>query len=99
MNLSHFIESTKEELSDQQENIDNISSMHIGNPLQVQHKSQQPNRYKSGGKLPKKKARHIIQDIINTINKDYEEEVIASQDDKKCNQVGHYALCCSKSNN
>src|ERR1044072_7549973 len=67
-----FIESTKKELSDQQENIDN---MHIGDLLQVQHKGRQPNRYKSGGKPLKKKARRIIQDIINTINKDHEEEV------------------------
>ena len=70
--------------------------MHISD---LQHKGQQSNRYKSGGESLKKKARCIIQDITNTINKDYEEEVIASQDDKKCNQVGHYALCCSKSNN
>ena len=76
--------------------------MHIGDLLRVQHKGRQPNRYKSGGEPPKKKTRHIIQDITNTINKDHEE---ASQDGKKrkrhckkCNQVGHYAPRCPKSN-
>ena len=55
--MERFIESIKEELSDQQENIDN---MHIGDPLQVQHKGRQPNRYKSDGEPLKKKARCII---------------------------------------
>ena len=52
--------------------------MHISDPLQVQHKGRQPNRYKSGGEPLKKKARHIIQDNTNIINKDHEEEVITS---------------------
>ena len=76
--------------------------MHISD---LQHKGQQSNRYKSGGESLKKKARCIIQDITNTINKDYEEEVIASQDGKKrerhckkCNQVDHYASRYPKSN-
>ncbi len=79
--------------------------MHISNLLRVQHKGRQPNRYKLGGEPLKKKARRIIQDITNTINKDHEEEVIASQDSKKrerhCkkyNQVGHYVSHCPKSN-
>jgi len=77
--------------------------MHIGDLLRVQYKGQQPNRYKSDGKPLKKKARCIIQNITNTINKDHEEEVIASQDGKKrkrhCkkyNQVGYYVPCCLK---
>ncbi|CAB4415942.1 unnamed protein product [Rhizophagus irregularis] len=38
-----FIENTKVELSEHQEN---IVSMHIGDPLRVQHKGRQPNRYR-----------------------------------------------------
>ncbi len=79
--------------------------MHISDLLWVQHKGQQPNRYKSSSELLKKKARCIIQDITNIINKDHKEEVIASQDGKKrerhckkCNQVDHYASRYPKSN-
>lgn len=42
--LKNFIEAAKEELSNNQENIDSI----VGDPIQVKHKGRQPNRYKSG---------------------------------------------------
>ncbi|PKY56814.1 hypothetical protein RhiirA4_477374, partial [Rhizophagus irregularis] len=48
-----FIENTKAELSEQQEN---LTSIHIGDPLQVQHKGRQPNRYKSCGEPQRKKS-------------------------------------------
>ncbi|GES84169.1 hypothetical protein GLOIN_2v1487031 [Rhizophagus clarus] len=92
-----FIENTKAELSEQQEN---MISMHIGDPLKVQHKGRQPNRYKSCGKSQRKKSKHI-QDITNTTNKNCE-EVVESQVDKKrerhckkCGQPDHYAPRCS----
>ncbi|PKC03822.1 hypothetical protein RhiirA5_379865, partial [Rhizophagus irregularis] len=44
--LKVFIEETKEDLSDQQDSVEN---MVIGDPLRTQHKGRQPNRYKSGG--------------------------------------------------
>ena len=74
-----------------------MGSMLIGDPLRVTHKGRQPNRYKSCGEPQKKKPKRI-QDITN---KNHEEEVVASQFDKKkerhckkCNQVGHYAPRC-----
>ena len=87
-----FIENTKAELSEQQEN---MSSM-IGDPLRVTHKGRQPNRYKSCGEPQKKKARNVG-DITNK-----DEEVGSSHQTgkkkerhcKKCNQVGHYAPRC-----
>jgi len=92
--IKRFIEDTKAELSEQQENID---SMHIDDPLRVQHKGRQPNRYRSCGEPQKKKAKHI-RDITNITNRDYEE---TSQDSKKkercckkCHQPGHYAPRC-----
>ena len=71
-----FIESTKAELSEQEEN---RVSMRIGDPLRVQHKGRQPNRYRLCGESQKKKAKHI-RDITNITNRDYEE---TSQDSKK----------------
>ena len=47
-----FIESTKAELSEQEEN---RVSMRIGDPLRVQHKGRQPNRYRSCDELQKRK--------------------------------------------
>jgi len=60
--LQSFIQKTKEELSDSQENNDNI----IGNPIQVKHKGRQPNRYKSRGE-PSLKRKTIT---ITNINED-----------------------------
>ncbi|GET01574.1 protein FAR1-related sequence 5-like [Rhizophagus clarus] len=75
---------------------ENVISMHIGDPLKVQHKGRQPNRYKSCGEPQRKKSKHI-QDITNITNKNCE-EVVESQVDKKrerhckkCGQPGHYA--------
>ncbi|PKY31010.1 hypothetical protein RhiirB3_448389 [Rhizophagus irregularis] len=48
-----FIENTKVELSEYQKN------MHISDPLRVQHKGRQPNRYRLYGELQKKKAKHM----------------------------------------
>ncbi|GES75259.1 hypothetical protein GLOIN_2v1476734 [Rhizophagus clarus] len=91
-----FIENTKAELSEQQEN---VISMHIDDSLKVQHKGRQPNRYKSCGEPQRKKSKHI-QDITNITNKNCE-EVVESQVDKKrerhckkCGQPGHYAPRC-----
>jgi hypothetical protein len=88
-----FIENTKAELSKQQEN---MISMHIGDPLRIQHKGRQPNRYRSCGELQKKKTKHV-QNVTNITN--YEEK--ANQNSKKrerrckkCNQVGHYVPRC-----
>src|ERR1700722_13023343 len=90
--VKHFIETTKTELSEQQEN-----SMHVGDPLRVKHKGRQPNRYRSCGKPPKKKAKHI-QDITNITNRNHEEENQTNKKRKrhckKCNQTGHYAPRC-----
>ncbi|POG74748.1 hypothetical protein GLOIN_2v1825201 [Rhizophagus irregularis DAOM 181602=DAOM 197198] len=92
-----FIENTKVELSEHQEN---IVSMHIGDPLRVQHKGRQPNRYRSCGEPQKKKARHM-RNITNIINNENEERVVATQAGKtrerhckKCHQTGHYAPQC-----
>ncbi|CAB4438642.1 unnamed protein product [Rhizophagus irregularis] len=91
-----FIENTKAELSEQQEN---LTSIHIGDPLQVQHKGRQPNRYKSCGEPQRKKSKYI-RDITNITNKNCE-EVVENQVGKKrerhckkCNQPGHYASRC-----
>jgi len=88
-----FIENTKAELSEQQENID---FMHIGDPLQVRHKGRQPNRYRSCGEPQKKKAK--LRNITNTTNNNHEETNQTSQKKgrhcKKCNQTGHYAPRC-----
>ncbi|CAB4375932.1 unnamed protein product [Rhizophagus irregularis] len=92
-----FIENTKVELSEHQEN---IVSMHIGDPLRVQHKGRQPNRYRSCGEPQKKKARHM-RNITNITNNENEERVVATQAGKtrerhckKCHQTGHYAPRC-----
>ncbi|CAB4438645.1 unnamed protein product [Rhizophagus irregularis] len=92
-----FIENTKAELSEQQEN---LTSMHIGDLLQVQHKGRQPNRYKSCGELQRKKSKYI-RNITNITNKNCE-KVVENQVGKKrerhckkCNQPGHYAPRCS----
>ncbi|CAB4418906.1 unnamed protein product [Rhizophagus irregularis] len=92
-----FIENTKVELSEHQEN---IVSMHIGDPLRVQHKGRQPNRYRSCGEPQKKKARHM-RNITNITNNENEERVVATQAGKtrerhckKCHQTGHYAPQC-----
>jgi len=94
--VKFFIESTKAELSEQEEN---RVSMHIGDPLRVQHKGRQPNRYKSCGEPQKKKAKHAIRDVTNTTN--HEKEEVVNQRSKKgerrckkCNQTGHYAPRC-----
>ncbi|CAG8678800.1 6509_t:CDS:2 [Cetraspora pellucida] len=55
--LKNFIEVTKNDLFDTQDNTNFIS---IEDPLHVPHKGQQPNRYKSSGE-PSKKARRIVQ--------------------------------------
>ena len=88
-----FIENTKAELSELQENV----VMHIGDLLKVAHKGRQPNRYKSCGEPAQKKKAKYIQDIT----KDHEEGVVVNQFGKKkerhckkCNQVGHYAPRC-----
>ena len=62
--MEHFIEKTKEQLSNQQENI--VENMIVNDPLHVQHKGRRPNRYKSGGKFPSKKKARTMQDISNT---------------------------------
>jgi hypothetical protein len=54
-----FIENTKAELSELQEN---MVSMHIGDLLQVTHKGRQPNRYRLCGE-PKKRKQSIIFEI------------------------------------
>jgi len=97
--LEYFIENVKVKLSDQENGVF-IHIVHIGDPLQVQHKGRQPNRYKSCGEPLKKKGRYI-RDISNIINKDNNENVGANQECKKrerhckkCNQVGHYAPRC-----
>src|SRR5581483_12385383 len=96
--VKYFIDNTKVELSEQQEN---MVFMHIGNLLRVKHKGRQPNRYKSCGEPQKKRVKQI-RDITNTTNKDCKEEAIRSQAGKKkerhckkCNQTGHYAPRCS----
>ena len=95
--VKYFIDNTKVELSEQQEN---MVFMHIGDPLRVKHKGRQPNRYKSCGEPQKKRVKQI-RDITNTTNKNCEEEAITSQAGKKkerhckkCNQTGHYAPRC-----
>ncbi|PKK62992.1 hypothetical protein RhiirC2_717298 [Rhizophagus irregularis] len=95
--VKYFIENTKVELSEHQEN---IVSMHIGDPLRVQHKGRQPNRYRSCGEPQKKKARHM-RNITNITNNENEERVVATQAGKtrerhckKCHQTGHYAPRC-----
>ncbi|CAB4481524.1 unnamed protein product [Rhizophagus irregularis] len=92
-----FIENTKVELFEHQEN---IVSMHIGNPLRVQHKGRQSNRYRSCGEPQKKKARHM-RNITNITNNENEERVVTTQAGKtreryckKCHQTGHYAPQC-----
>ena len=59
-----FIQSTKAELSEQEEN---RVSIRIGDLLRVQHKGRQPNRYRSCGELQKKKAKHAIRSVTNTV--------------------------------
>jgi hypothetical protein len=90
-----FIESTKAELSEQEEN---RVSMRIGDPLRVQHKGRQPNRYRSCGEPQKKKAKHAIRSVTNTVTNHEEGEVTSSKKRerrcKKCNQTGHYAPRC-----
>ena len=52
--VKYFIDNTKVELSEQQEN---MVFMHIGDPLRVKHKGRQPNRYKSCGEPQKKRVK------------------------------------------
>jgi len=54
--VKYFIDNTKVELSEQQEN---IVFMHIGDLLRVKHKGRQPNRYKSCGEPQKKRVKQI----------------------------------------
>ncbi|GBB92843.1 hypothetical protein RclHR1_20650001 [Rhizophagus clarus] len=51
--LESFIEEMKEELSNDQENIDSI----VKDLIQVKHKGRQPNRYKSGGEISQKRKK------------------------------------------
>ncbi|CAG8796384.1 9455_t:CDS:1, partial [Gigaspora rosea] len=60
--LERFIEKTKSELDKQQNHVENVKNMVIGDPIYVQHKGCQPKRYKSRGeseRLPTKKAKGI----------------------------------------
>lgn len=93
--LENFIEEAKEELSNNQENIDSI----VGDPIQVKHKGRQPNRYKSGGELLQKKKK-TIRDVTN-VNDQHIGPVIQDFSNQKrarhcqkCKKTGHYAPRC-----
>ncbi|PKC11896.1 hypothetical protein RhiirA5_497345 [Rhizophagus irregularis] len=93
--LENFIEAAKEELSNNQENINSI----VGDPIQVKHKGRQPNRYKSGGKLLQKKKK-TIRDVMN-VNDQHIGPVIQDFSNQKrarhcqkCKKTGHYAPRC-----
>jgi hypothetical protein len=94
--LENFIERVKEELSNNEENIDSV----IRDPIQVKHKGRQPNRYKSRGELPQKKKTKTIRDITN-VNDRYFGPVIQDSSNQKharhcqkCKKTGHYAPRC-----
>ncbi|CAB4422731.1 unnamed protein product [Rhizophagus irregularis] len=93
--LESFIEETKEELSNNQENIDSI----VKDPIQVKHKGQQPNRYKSGGETSRKRKK-TIKDITN-VNDQHSGPMIQDFGNQKrvrhCQKykkTGHYAPRC-----
>ncbi|CAB4479697.1 unnamed protein product [Rhizophagus irregularis] len=91
--LKVFIEETKEDLSDQQDSVEN---MVIGDPLRTQHKGRQPNRYKSGGEVTKKSQKRklqAMQDVTNTIEQGSSVQK-RSRLCQKCKQPGHYAPRC-----
>ncbi|CAG8577223.1 10757_t:CDS:2, partial [Racocetra fulgida] len=67
--LKKFIEETKGELD-----IENIANLIVGDPIRVQHKGCQPNRYKSEGEIPYKRK---ICDTTNASNHDLNENELA----------------------
>ncbi|CAG8620226.1 26482_t:CDS:2 [Gigaspora margarita] len=81
--MIHFIENTKKNMHNQNEN---INPMDVGDPLMVRHKGRQPKRYKSRGELPKKKAAKI--ESSNVESKKREKYC------QKCKGTGHYAPRC-----
>ena len=66
--MEHFIEKTKEDLFTQQNDVDSIENMIVNDPLHVQHKGCQPNRYKSGGEFSQKKRARTMQDISRSMH-------------------------------
>jgi hypothetical protein len=83
--LESFIEETKEELSNNQENIDSI----VKDPIQVKHKGRQPNRYKSEGETSRKRKK-TIKDITN-VNDQHSGLMIQDFDNQK--RVRHCQKC------